>query len=266
MIFWGKDNFLKKVFLPIWLCQITSPHLFKNFYTGLNLVLLESVMTATVLKIIAAVTMFIDHAGLILFPQYRIFRIIGRLAFPIYAYCIAEGFRYTKNRKKYFLRVFILGVLCQIVYTVVERDLYIGILLTFSLSIGLMALADRFLAERREGKIGWGILFFPAVIAVYLLTHYVEVDYGFFGVMLPVFTSFFEDKPRRLVMFGAGLVAVSMEQFFLGSMTQFYSLLAIIPVCLYNGKQGKYKLKNFFYIFYPAHMVFLYAVDFLLQR
>ena len=63
-------------------------------------------LSSTVLKLIAAVTMFIDHAGLILFPQYRIFRIIGRLAFPIYAYCIAEGFRYTRNRKKYFLRVF----------------------------------------------------------------------------------------------------------------------------------------------------------------
>ncbi len=219
-------------------------------------------MTATVLKIIAAVTMFIDHAGLILFPQYRIFRIIGRLAFPIYAYCIAEGFRYTKNRKKYFLRVFVLGLLCQIVYTVVERDIYLGILLTFSMSIGLMALADQFLAERREGKIGWGILFFPAVIAVYLLTRYVVVDYGFFGVMLPVFASLFKDKPRRLAMFGAGLLAVSLEQYLLGSMTQFFSLFALVPLFLYNGKQGKYKLKNFFYIFYPAHMVFLYGIGF----
>ena len=68
-------------------------------------------MTSFVIKIIAAMTMFIDHMGLMLFPHMDIFRIIGRLAFPIYAYCIAEGFRYTRNRLKYFLQIFILGVL-----------------------------------------------------------------------------------------------------------------------------------------------------------
>lgn len=221
-------------------------------------------MTSTILKIIAAVTMFIDHAGLILFPQYRIFRIIGRLAFPIYAYCIAEGFRYTKNRRRYFLRIFVLGTLCQIVYTVVERDIYIGILLTFSMSIGIMALAERFLKECRERKIGWGILFFPAVTAVYLLTLSVEVDYGFFGVMLPVLASFFDDKPRRLAAFGVGMLAVSVEQLLLGSTTQMFSLFALIPLILYNGKQGRLPMKNFFYVFYPAHLVFLYAIDWLI--
>ncbi len=220
-------------------------------------------MTSTVLKIIAAVAMLIDHAGVILFPQYRILRIIGRLAFPIYAYCIAEGFRYTKNRKKYFLRIFALGTLCQLVYTVVERDLYIGILLTFSLSIAVMALADRFIKERREGKLRRGLLFFPAVVAVYLLTHYVEVDYGYVGVMIPVIVSFFEDKPKRLLVMGLMLLILSFEQYTLGSTTQIWSLLALIPLALYNGKQGKYKMKNFFYIFYPAHLVFLYAIDYL---
>lgn len=223
-------------------------------------------MTATVLKIIAAVTMFIDHAGLILFPQYRIFRIIGRLAFPIYAYCIAEGFRYTKNRKKYFLRVFILGLLCQIVYTVVERDLYFGILLTFSLSIALMAIQEKAIEGIRSKQYCWSGLYFLSVCAVFLLTRLIEVDYGFFGIMLPVVTAIFSDKPRRLVMFSGMLLLLSVLFSLGGGTTQLYSLLAIVPLILYNGKQGKYKLKNFFYIFYPAHMVFLYAVDFLLQR
>jgi hypothetical protein len=51
----------------------------------------------------------------------------------------------------------------------------------------------------------------------------------------------------------------------LGSMTQFFSLFALLPIMLCNGKQGKFKLKNFFYVFYPAHLVFLYAVDWVLQ-
>ena len=101
-------------------------------------------MSSFVLKLIAAVTMFIDHAGLLLFPDLEIMRIIGRLAFPIYAFCIAEGFRYTKNWKLYFLRVFLLGLVCQIVYTVVDRQLYLGILIVFSISILLMACLDSF--------------------------------------------------------------------------------------------------------------------------
>ena len=64
--------------------------------------------------------MLIDHTGYILFPSLSILRIIGRLSFPIYAFCIAEGFRYTKDKKKYFLRVFLLGLLCQIVFFIVQ--------------------------------------------------------------------------------------------------------------------------------------------------
>ena len=221
-------------------------------------------MSSFAIKIIAAVTMFIDHMGLLLFPQYRIFRIIGRLAFPLYAWCIAEGFRYTRDRKKYFLRIFILGVLCQIVYTIAERELYLGILLTFSISILLMSVQDWFIRGLGEGKYVRGALYLLSVAAVFLLTRYVEVDYGFFGIMLPVVTALFPDKPRRLIAFVLCLSALAYEHYTLGSSTQFYSLAALVPLILYNGKQGKYKLKTFFYIFYPAHMVFLYALDYLL--
>ena len=61
------------------------------------------------LKLVAALTMLIDHVGMLLFPQVLLLRIIGRLAFPIYAFMIAEGCRYTKNKLRYFLMVFLLG-------------------------------------------------------------------------------------------------------------------------------------------------------------
>lgn len=220
-------------------------------------------MTSFAIKLIAAVTMFVDHMGLILFPQYKFFRIIGRLAFPLYAYCIAEGFRYTGSRKRYFLRVFILGLLCQVVYTIVERDIYLGILLTFSLSILLMTVQERFLSEWKNGKYVWGAAYLLSVIAVFLLTRIVTVDYGFFGIMLPVVTALFPDKPRRITAFAICLSVLSLDAVYHGNSTQFYSLFALIPLLLYNGKQGKYKLKHFFYIFYPAHLVLLYAIDFL---
>ena len=92
-------------------------------------------LTGNMLKIIALISMTVDHIGSILFPELIILRIVGRLAFPVFAYSIAEGCRYTQNRAKYFLRMFLLGILCQIVYYVTEKSLNMCILITFSLSV-----------------------------------------------------------------------------------------------------------------------------------
>ncbi len=243
-------------------------------------------MSSFVLKLIAAVTMFIDHAGLLLFPEWEFMRIIGRLAFPIYAYCLAEGFRYTKNRNLYFLRVFLLGLVCQIVYTVVDRQLYLGILIVFSLSILLMACVNSVkkamrgevsplnrsltkLLGRQEvfsvpsDKILSGGICAVLMTAVFVLCLTVDVDYGFFGILLPVSTSVFEDRPRRLVMFTATLLALSIDLTSGGFIYQFWCLLAVPLIAMYNGKPGKYRMKYFFYIFYPTHLVLLYALDML---
>lgn len=244
-------------------------------------------MSSFVLKLIAAAAMLIDHAGLLLFPQWEFMRIIGRLAFPIYAYCIAEGFRYTRDRRRYFLRIFILGLVCQFVYTVVDRQLYIGILLVFSMSIILMACTEnvkssfggRVSALNRSvsGIFGHGkpfsvtadrvmsvALLGVLASAVLLLCVKVDVDYGFFGVALPVFTSVFEDRPRRLVMFAATLLALSIDLTAGGFIVQFWCLLAVPLIAVYNGRPGKYRLKYFFYIFYPLHLVVLYGLKILI--
>ncbi len=243
-------------------------------------------MTSFVIKIIAALTMFIDHMGLMLFPHMDIFRIIGRLAFPIYAYCIAEGFRYTRNRLKYFLQIFILGVLCQIVYTIVDGVLYLGILITFSISLVIMYFVDclKSAADGEESHIAGllsaafkrklsskaditvsATLSVVSVAAAFVLTYYVDVDYGFFGILLPVFASFFDDKPRRLIVFSACLIALCLYYTSAGNLIQYWSILAVPILAFYNGKRGKYRLKYFFYIFYPAHLVLLYAIDYFLM-
>lgn len=234
-------------------------------------------MTACALKLIAAFTMFLDHMGLILFPHVPLLRVIGRLAFPLYAYCIAEGFRYTKNRRRYFCRIFLLGLFCQIVYTFVERELYLGVLLTFSLSLLLLWAQDGWLTLLRGGEVPFFNRFFPSdrraktglaaavfflsLAAVFLFTQWIPVDYGFFGVLLPVCAGFFPDRERRLLSFGLGLTALSLFFALAGSPVQLFSLFAMVPLLLYNGKPGKYKLKTFFYLFYPAHLALLYAID-----
>lgn len=241
-------------------------------------------MSSFVLKLIAAVTMFIDHMGLILFPGQMIFRVIGRLAFPLYAYCIAEGFRYTRNRWHYFLRIFILGAVCQIVYAFVDDHLLLGILISFSIAIVIMALCDSVKSclrgetsrlNRLIGKLTRKslspdadrilstVLACTSIILAFVLCMAVDVDYGFFGIMLPVLTSFFDDRGQRFVIFSTALLALCIDMT-AGFTIQYWSLLTIPIIALYNGKPGRYRLKNFFYIFYPLHLVVLYGIDMLL--
>lgn len=222
-------------------------------------------MPGSVIKIIAALTMLIDHAGLILFPGQYWMRIVGRIAFPLFAYCIAEGYRYTRHRLRYFLQIFLLGVGCQIVYYIPERDWYLGILLTFSLSIVLMELARRckaaFQSEDKKAAWLWGVAFFAAVLAVWGFTTVVTVDYGFVGVLLPVLAYLPEEVGLRKGLFIVGILALAVDQYLpAGYVGQFFGLLAVPFLCAYNGKPGKHRMKWFFYIFYPAHLALLYGI------
>ena len=92
-------------------------------------------LNSNTLKLIAAISMFLDHFGLFFFPTTLWFRVLGRFAMPLYAFAIAEGCRYTRNKRKHFLLLFGLGAICQIVYTIFDpKNLYFGILITFSFS------------------------------------------------------------------------------------------------------------------------------------
>ena len=220
-------------------------------------------LSGNALKILAAIFMTIDHIGVILFPRVLILRIIGRLALPIYAFMIAEGCKYTRNKKKYFGMVFGLGSVCQIVYYLFDGSLYFSILITFSLSI-LMIYA---LQDWKQKKTALsGLVFAASVIAVYLLNQWLTIDYGFWGCMLPVFAALLhgttrDSLPMNTTMLGVGLV-------FLGVSTDWIQCLALLALPLlyaYNGKRGKLNLKYFFYIFYPTHLVLLEGIAMLIQ-
>ena len=71
-------------------------------------------MTSFTLKIIALITMFIDHLGYAIFNKFSFFNYIGSVAFPIFAFQISEGFHYTKNVKKYFARLLLFAIFSQI--------------------------------------------------------------------------------------------------------------------------------------------------------
>jgi hypothetical protein len=222
-------------------------------------------MSALVLKWIAALSMLLDHAGILLFPGAEWMRIAGRLALPLYAYFIAEGFSHTHDRRKYFLRLFLLGAACQIVYAVAGYPLLFGILIDFSLALLFMEMGERMRRALSAGQrtwIGWAAAFLLSVsLLAYLCTVW-EFDYGICGILLPVWPSFFAKREHRLLAFGAGLALLCVS---CGGI-EWWSLFALPLLFFYNGKPGKYRMKWFFYIFYPAHLVLLYGISLLLGR
>lgn len=216
-------------------------------------------LTGNQLKILAMITMTCDHVGLQLFPSIGILRIIGRLALPIYAYMIAEGCRHTRDRKKYLLRMVSMAALCQIVYFVAMGSLYQCILVTFSLSICLIYLADGL----QRGKAGAKTAFFGSLGAIWFLCRVVPellshtdftVDYGIWGVLLPVLI--YLGSTKGLVL---GLFLLALE--FGGN--QWFALAAVPLLMLYNGQRGRAKIGKLFYWYYPVHLVVIYGLSLL---
>ena len=219
-------------------------------------------LSGNALKLIALILMTVDHVGMLLLPQHLILRIIGRLAFPIFAYMIAEGCQYTRNITRYFGLMAALAVGCQIVDLVATGSLYQCILVTFSLSILLVAQLKK---VREKPSVGGWLLFAVGLIAVYFLTEILPemlpgtdyaVDYGFWGVLMPVVIYLAKDKPTKLSMAAVMLVLLGGN---FGSI-QMYALLALPLLALYNGQRGKWNMKYLFYIYYPAHLAVLHLI------
>ena len=220
-------------------------------------------LTNNQLKVIAMVAMLLDHIGACLLPQVRWLRIVGRLAYPIFAYMIAEGCRHTKSRVRYLLQMGGLAAVCQLVDYIATGSLYQCILVTFTLSIVMIYAIDQF---RKHKGILSGLLalivFGGVIYACYLLpaelpnTDY-YIDYGFLGIMLPVILYLVPDKQGK-VFAAAAMLAVMSGRW--GNI-QWYALAAVPLLMLYNEQRGKAKFKYLFYIFYPAHMVAIYLVS-----
>mgnify|MGYP002732544375 CR=1 FL=1 len=227
----------------------------------------KGILNGNHLKLIAAFTMLLDHAGILLFPRLEILRILGRIAFPIFAFMIAEGCRYTRNKLRYFLMVFGLGVACQLVYYVTSGDTYLNILLTFSCAILLIYLLQA--AGRTQNwkqQFLWSAIFAAGVFLALGMTQILTIDYGFWGIMTPVFAAFSLGKGKTgsklpVLMTAVGLIFLGAD---LGGI-QHYALLAIPLLLLYNGQRGKANLKYFFYFFFPVHLAVLQGIAWLVR-
>lgn len=211
------------------------------------------------LKLLALLTMTVDHIGVHLLPQYTILRIIGRLAFPIYAYFIAEGCTHTKNRKKYLLQMAGMALLCQLVYFFAMGSLFQCILVTFTLSILTIYAIDSGISAKAAAAL-CAVVLITVFLPQWLSGTDFAVDYGLWGVLLPVAVFLAKTPPQKLA---CTAIALSLLALSYGGI-QWYGLLALIPLAFYNGTRGSPRFKWLFYWYYPLHLVAIFAIGLLL--
>lgn len=216
-------------------------------------------LSGNALKILAMIFMTCDHVAVELLPDWDFLRMIGRLAMPIYAYMIAEGCRFTHDRKKYLWRLSSLALLCQVVYFFAVGSLYQCILVTFSLSVCLIWALE-------TSPKSWGLLVFLASaflcegLPVLLKGTDFAVDYGIVGVCLPALVYFGRTREEKLLGFTVGLILLALQY---GGI-QWFGLGAVPLLMLYSGERGKLSIGRLFYFYYPAHLVVIYGLSLLL--
>lgn len=205
-------------------------------------------LNTTHLKIIALVSMIIDHTGEILFPDIIVLRIIGRLAFPIYAFLIGEGLLHSHNKNKYFLKTLVTFFVFQLVSYFIHREIRIYVLYGFLSAIAITIIHDWAQKNIHQRK------YVMSILILVIITLSLISDYIIFATLLPLTIYYIKNPKIKLLVFIVFLILCSL---FYKSI-QWFSLLAIIPIILYNGKKGKELLfKNSFYVLYPLHYLIL---------
>ena len=233
--------------------------------------------------------MVIDRVGVLIFPEVLAFRIIGRIGFPIFAFLIAEGAKHTKNKLRHVLVMGGFAAVIQIVYFIFTRDLQMSVLITFTMSLLIIYALDHlknclFEEKRSAKRIALAAcLFFGTLLIIYAVTRKIDVDYGFAGCLLPVFPALFttprvkapptvfktvDTKTFRVLAIGIGALSLSLSamtsSLYVG-LVQLTSVLSVPLLLLYSEKRGRLKMKYFFYVFYPLHLVVIFLLGMLLR-
>ena len=225
------------------------------------------ILDGTTLKIIAMVSMVFDHVGDMFFPEMTWMRMVGRLAMPIFAFCITEGYIHTRDKKKYLLRMGIFALISEVPFDL-AFDGKIGfshqnIMLSFFISIVALMLFDLIRGAKIESKGRYSvwrtILGILVVIVMAAVAMFVKADYTMFAVGSVFLFYVFKDVNLFVRPIpGVAFLAVTRTMGYYCTMG-----LSIIPLLLYNGKKGK-GLKWLFYVFYPGHLLLLYVIKLLL--
>ena len=191
------------------------------------------------LKLIALLSMTIDHIGVFFYLDSG-WRIVGRLAFPIFAFLLTEGYRHTHNRKKHFLTIALSGVIMQIPLFFMQEPMF-NIFLT--LALGMLAL--------------YGIEFKNYfLVGLILLSAWIfPFDYGLYGILLIIGSYLLKNRWLLFSIYSLAIAFLSQYTDHL-SVIQLYAIAALPFIYMYNGQRGR-SWKWFFYIYYPLHIIII---------
>lgn len=239
-------------------------------------------ITGSTLKIIALVTMLIDHIayGILRFiPAFRatgeyhyiyvIMRYIGRVSFPLFAFLLVQGFLHTKSHARYVIRLAIFVVVSELPFNLAfyktmlhpqYQNVFLDLLLGFVAMLGLRWLKGIYYSKSFRSFITDGIrqnifilgLGTIVVCTCMLVAELIKADYGAAGVIVIIVFLLLKDKP-----IAASLIACSILLW--DSELEVTSYLMIIPLYFYNGEKGR-NIKLLSYIFYPAHLLIIYLI------
>ena len=239
-------------------------------------------LTSFSLHILAMAFMLCDHLWATVIPGNEWLTCVGRIAFPIFAFMIVEGYFHTKKLKNYVLRLLIFAVLSEFPFNLMSggsmfNPLHQNVLWTFLIGLGLIHLIER--AKHKRAIWMW-LVTVVAILVGLLVALFGMVDCAYYGVLMMLV--FYLFRGRRWWCFVGQLICmwyINVEM--MGGMVypielfgrewiihqQGFALLALIPIWLYHGKQGLYNkvLKYTYYAFYPVHLLLLYLLMLLIH-
>ncbi len=236
-------------------------------------------LTSNILRVIAVIFMLSDHiwATYMSFGNWMTY--IGRLAFPIFAFQIAEGFVHTSNFKKYALRLLGFAIVTEIPFNLFYSSRFFNPFhqnVLFTLLLGLLAInvIDKAKKDKSTKNIALSVLWLALICVASTLGF---VDYGFLGMLTVVMFYVLRDFPFAWLAQLVAMVLINIV-FFEGQVfpieilgktfeipSQGFAVFSLIPIWLYGGKKGKSSkfMQYGFYAFYPVHMLILYLIRFM---
>ena len=211
-------------------------------------------LSGSALKIIAVVSMVVDHCAYYLMDSntmaYEVMRCFGRIAFPVFAFLVAEGFAHTRNRMRYFLSLLLFAAVSEVPWYLLNgADGTHNVMFTLALGVTALAAFERLRGHRA--------LVIAAILLATLSAEVSGLDYGWRGIVVILIFHLFKSKKYYQ---SARLLQLAFAFPFMLHYGIIGALLACSVILLYDGTRGIIRgkvAKYGFYAIYPMHLIII---------